>query len=219
MKKRAALLLAVALAAALAAPAWGAGMWYDDAVAAVTEQGLMTGTGNGFDPDALVTRATVFQTLYNLEGRPAAEDAAWPDTDGKWYESAARWAKSAGLAQGTGAGFEGDRAVTRAEIVVILARYAQYKGDDLRAGDGVELLSRYWDAELLARWDVDAFRWAVGAGIISGKTDGSGAALAPGQNATRAELAQILVNFAKLYPGPAPAGPETESGPPAGIPD
>lgn len=181
----------------IAAPA----MWYDQAVETVTALGLMTGTGNGFDPDALVTRATVFQTLYNLEGRPATTGvSAFPDAAGAWYGPAADWAAAVGLAQGTGAGFEGERAISRAEIVVILARYAQYKGADLRAGDGVELLSLYWDAELLNAWSVDAFRWAVGAGILSGRTGANGTALDPGQTATRAELAQILVNFTDFFP-------------------
>ena len=180
-----------------AAPA----MWYDQAVETVTARGLMTGTGNGFDPDALVTRATVFQTLYNLEGRPATGGAsAFPDAAGAWYGPAANWAAAVGLAQGTGAGFEGERAISRAEIVVILTRYAQYKGADMYAGDGVELLSLYWDAELLTPWSVDAFRWAVGAGIISGKTEANGTFLAPGHTATRAELAQILVNFTDFFP-------------------
>lgn len=176
-------------------------MWYDAAVAAVTERGIMTGTDNGFQPDATVTRATVFQTLYNLEGKPEVLDrrATFPDAQGKWYETAAHWAQNTGLAQGTGAGFEGDREVMRSELVVILDRYARYKNADMSAGANVELLTTYADAELLTAWSVDAFKWAVGAGVLSGKTTEAGTILAPGHTATRAELAQILVNFTHFF--------------------
>ena len=176
-------------------------MWYDEAVATVTEKGIMTGTGNGFDPDAIVTRATVFQTLYNLEGKPEIMDrrATFPDAQGKWYENAAHWAQTAGLTQGTGDGFQGDREIMRSELVVILNRYAQYKNADMTVGANVELLTTYADAELLTVWSVDAFKWAVGAGVISGKTAEVGTILAPGHNATRAELAQILVNFTDFF--------------------
>lgn len=176
-------------------------MWYDAAVEAVTDKGLMTGTLNGFEPDGIVTRATVFQTLYNLEGKPQINNrmATWPDAQGKWYEDAARWAEQAGLAQGTGVGFEGDREVMRSELVVILNRYATYKNADMTAGNDVELLTTYADAELLTTWSVDAFQWAVGAKVISGKITEGGTMLAPGQTATRAELAQVLVNFTDFF--------------------
>ena len=184
-------------------------MWYDNAVAAVTERGLMTGTGNGFEPDAIVTRATVFQTLYNLEGKPVVSGPSghlgeWNEMlegiSGYWWTDAARWAYETQLTTGTGGnGFAGDRAITRAELVVILERYAQYKNADMTAGDHVELLTNYADAELLTTWSVDAFQWAVGAQVISGKTSPAGNLLAPGQNATRAELAQILVNFTHFF--------------------
>lgn len=189
-------------------------MWYDAAVAAVTEKGLMTGTGNGFEPGAVVTRATVFQTLYNLEGRPVPASAsvltdegwasdsassAFADVVGTWYDLSANWAYETGLTQGTGAGFQGDRDITRAELVVILERYAKYKNADMTAGNDVELLTNYADAELLTTWSVDAFQWAVGAQVILGKTSPAGNLLAPGQNATRAELAQILENFTDFF--------------------
>ncbi len=176
------------------------GQWYTDAAKNVMDKGLMSSTGNGFDPAATVTRATVFQTLYNLEGKPEVLNkmATFPDAQGKWYEDAARWAEQAELTTGTGTGFEGDRAAGRAEIVTILQRYGQYKGMDMAAGEDVNLLTGFADAELLAAWAVPAFEWAVGAKVISGRTGETGAVLAPWDTATRAELAQILTNFTNL---------------------
>lgn len=190
----------------LAAPALGA--WYDPAVQRVTELGLMTGTGQGFEPLGLVTRAMVFQTLYNREG-PAtgapegdgpADGAAFPDAAGKWYAQAANWAFETGLAQGTGGGFDGDRAATRGEIVTVLYRYAQMVGADVSVGLETNILS-YEDAENVPPWAVPAFQWAVGAGVVAGR---DGTLLAPNDVATRGELAQMLCNCLPVWGTPDP---------------
>lgn len=172
-----------------------AGSWYAAAAKKVIDKGLMSSTGNGFDPAANVTRATVFQTLYNLEGKPEVTNkmATFPDAQGKWYENAARWAEQMELTTGTGNGFEGDRAVVRAELVTILARYAEKKGH--AAAEEVNLLD-FADGEVLTEWAIPGFEWAVGAKVVSGKT---GNLLAPGDTATRAELAQILTNYTDFF--------------------
>ena len=172
-----------------------AGQWYTAAAKNVMDKGLMSSTGNGFDADAVVTRATVFQALYNLEGKPEVTNkmATFPDAQGKWYENAARWAEQMELTTGTGNGFEGDRAVVRAELVTILARYAEKKGHT--ASEEVNLLD-FADGEALTEWAIPGFQWAVGAKVVSGKT---GNLLAPGDTATRAELAQILTNYTDFF--------------------
>lgn len=172
-----------------------AGSWYAAAAKNVIDKGLMTSTGTGFDPTANVTRATVFQTLYNLEGKPEVNNkmVSFPDAQGKWYENAARWAEQMELTTGTGNGFEGDREVTRAELVTVLARYAEKK--DQKATEEANLLS-YADGELLVDWAIPGFQWAVSTKVVSGKT---GNLLAPNDTATRAELAQILTNYTDFF--------------------
>lgn len=172
-----------------------AGSWYAAAAKKVIDNGLMSSTGNGFDPAANVTRATVFQTLYNLEGKPEVTNkmATFPDAQGKWYENAARWAEQMELTTGTGNGFEGDRQVTRAELVTVLSRYAEKKGHAATAE--VNLLD-FADGEALVEWAIPGFEWAVGAKVVSGKT---GNLLAPNDTATRAELAQILTNYTDFF--------------------
>ena len=80
--------------------------WYAEAVHYVIENGIMGSTSTEakvFTPNGTVTRATVFQTLYNMEGQPdpaemSAEDgaalvsadgdltwSAFRDISGKWY--------------------------------------------------------------------------------------------------------------------------------------
>lgn len=175
--------------------------WYAAAAKTVMEKGIMQGTGNGFEPDKLVTRATVVQTLYNMEGKPevANKMATFPDAQGTWYENAVRWAEQAEITNGDGSGsFNGDAAITRAELVVFLNRYAERKGQDAVAAE-VNLLD-YADGELLTEWAIPSFQWAVGNKIVSGKTTEAGNMLAPGDTATRAELAQILCNYIGFFP-------------------
>ena len=193
-----------------------AAAWYAEAVNYVIDNGIMGSTSTDakvFAPNGTVTRATVFQTLYNLEGKPAvsetapegaalttAEDGsvtgwtAFSDVAGTWYADAANWAAGVGLAAvPEDRTFNGDRDITRAEIATIFARYAEYKGLATTAGD----LSTYADAADVAEWAADGMSVAVGSGILGGKP---GDLLDPNGTAIRTELATILLNFSKLAP-------------------
>lgn len=166
--------------------------WYDAAVQTVTEQGVMTGGDSGFDPDGVATRAAVVQTLYNMAGRPAADNTipAFPDARGKWYETAARWAQQYSITTGDENGrFNGDHGITRAELAVFLYRYALYEGVFVTCdGD----LWAYRDGTLVPGWAAYAMQWAVGYRVVNGTSDGY---LVASATATRAELAQTLTNF------------------------
>ena len=173
-----------------------AAAWYAEAVNYVIENGIMGSTSTDakvFTPNGTVTRATVYQTLYNMEGKPAvAEAASFADVAGTWYADSAAWAEDTGLTTGDGTGaYAGDRAVTRAELATIFARYAEVKGLATTAGD----LSTYADAADVAEWAADGMAVAVGSGIMGGKP---GDLLDPNGTAVRTELATILLNFSKL---------------------
>ncbi|WP_283114977.1 alpha/beta fold hydrolase [Intestinimonas timonensis] len=175
-----------------------AAAWYAEAVNYVIENGIMGSTSTDakvFTPDGTVTRATVYQTLYNMEGKPAVTEAAtFTDVAGTWYADSAAWAEDTGLTTGDGTGaYAGDRAVTRAELATIFARYAEVKGLATTAGD----LSTYADAADVAEWAADGMSVAVGSGIMGGKP---GNLLDPNGTAVRTELATILLNFSKLTP-------------------
>ena len=175
-----------------------AAAWYAEAVNYVIENGIMGSTSTDakvFTPDGTVTRATVYQTLYNMEGKPAVTEAAtFTDVAGTWYADSAAWAEDTGLTTGDGTGaYAGDRAVTRAELATIFARYAEVKGLATTAGD----LSTYADAADVAEWAADGMSVAVGSGIMGGKP---GDLLDPNGTAVRTELATILLNFSKLTP-------------------
>ena len=195
-KKPITLALAATMTASLSLPALAANApWYADAQAYVTEKGLMTGTDKGFDPNATVTRATVFQTLYNAEGKPEVDVSSnFTDVSGKWYADAAAWAKASGISSGNGMGaFNGDQVMTRGEIATVLARYAEYKQLDTSAtGDGIQGMTDY---DQVPAWALEGMEVCFNNGILSGKP---GDRLAAGETATRAELAAMLLNFSEL---------------------
>lgn len=102
--------------------------WYQDAIQYAYDNNLMGGTGNGFSPDADVTRASVLQVFYNMENKPAVEKAALTDTEGKWYADAANWAASVGLVEGNT--FGEDAAITRGDVRDLFTKYGELKEAD-----------------------------------------------------------------------------------------
>ncbi len=171
------------------------GAWYYSAAAYVLDNRIMSGTGAGFEPSGIVTRGTVYQTLYNIAGRPAvAEAATFTDVSGKWYADAAAWAEDTGLTAGTGSGlFSGDRAMSRQELAKVFADYAA--GQNIKP-ETPAALDSFTDSASVADWAREGMETAVALGILKG----SGGALNPTGTAIRAELAQILLNCSTLKP-------------------
>lgn len=169
-----------------------ASAWYYDAVEYVYENGLMSGVSGGwFAPNDTLTRAMLVQTLYAMEGRPAAASAGFADVaSGDWYASAVNWAAANGVVSGVSeTGFGPNNALTREQLALILYRFAQYKGYDVT---GTSDLTAYADGSSVSGWAAEAMGWAVNAGLISGV---GGNQIAPTGTATRAQVAQILMNF------------------------
>lgn len=153
------------------------GSWYEEAVAYVSEEGLMTGVGNGrFDPNGSVTRAMVWTVLARMAGE---------NTDGgaTWYSKAQSWAMETGVSDGTNP----MGSITREQLAAMLYRF---EGSPKVSGN----LSAYPDAGSVSDWAVDAMLWATGLGIING----IGGYLKPKDGATRAQLATMLMRFVEV---------------------
>ena len=154
--------------------------WYYDGVKYVSDKGLMNGTGaNAFSPNADTTRGMIVTILARMEGVNTSGGASW-------YALGSEWAMNAGVSDGTN--MEGK--ITREQLAAMLYRYAQMKGYDVSASAA---LSGYTDASSVSGWAKEAMQWAVGSGLIQG----SGSALNPQANASRAEVATILARFAQ----------------------
>ena len=168
--------------------------WFYDAVAYVYDKGMMEGTTDTtFAPAMNLTRSMIAQVLYNLEERPEAPGAAgFPDVAaGAWYADAVNWAAARGIVKGydTGA-FGPEDSVTREQLAAILYRYAQAKGYDTTQGGMA--VREFSDSASISDWAQEAMAWAVNAQVLSGKGNG---VLDPQGTATRAEVAQMLMNF------------------------
>ncbi len=109
----------------LDADAW----WYEAAVACLDSK-VMKGTDKGFEADANITAATVYQTFYNMEGNPAAAegDKVLEMPEGAWYADAMNWAANNGLFEGES--YNEDAVISRGEIRELLDVYCELKGID-----------------------------------------------------------------------------------------
>lgn len=170
--------------------------WYADAVQYVYENGMMSGTSETtFSPDVTTTRGMIVTILYRLEGSPDLlnENLGYPYADvdaNAYYADAVYWARQNGIVSGMSAEqFAPNDAITREQMAAILYRYAQFKGYDVSAKAD---LSVYTDAAQVSTYATDAMAWANGAQLITGTSQ---ATLTPAGNATRAQVATILMRF------------------------
>jgi len=171
--------------------------WYSSAVQYVKDNGIMSGTSNStFSPQQKVSRAMVAQVIYAMEGKPDASGGVeFSDvSSSKWYYDAIRWTASMNIVSGYGNNMYGpEDNVTREQMVAILKKYAAFKNADTSNGSD---LSSFADQSSISKWATESVSWAVAAGLLSGRTDGT---LDPKGTATRCEVAQILTNFHKQY--------------------
>ena len=166
--------------------------WFYKAVKYVYDNELMNGiSATEFNPNGLLTRGTIAQVLFNLEGADADAAAVFDDVPADaWFADAVNWAAANNIVTGYGDGtFGPDNNITREQMAAILYRYAQFKGYDVSAkGD----LTAFTDGDNVSEWATDALAWCVGAKLINGRDNGSVDATG---TATRAEIAQIFMNF------------------------
>ena len=151
--------------------------WFADAVKYVADKGLMNGTDdNQFSPNASTTRGMLMTVL----ARYAGEDTTGGAT---WYEKSMEWAKAKGVSDGTNPNAN----ITREQLVTMLYRYAGSPKADGK-------LDSFSDSASVSTYAADAMQWAVANGIVNG----SNGKLNPQNNATRAEVAAILMRFCEM---------------------
>ena len=181
--------------------------WFYGDVMFVYENGLMLGTSKTlFSPHETAMRGMMATILWRMEGSPVPKGKnSFTDVEaGKWYADAITWTAENGIFAGYGKDkFGPDDPITREQLAAIFYRYADYKGYDLTVkGD----LDKFKDADKITDYAKTAMQWAVGSGLMKGK---SGNLLDPQGTATRAEIAAMLHRFIEKYElvqGKAPGG-------------
>lgn len=167
-----------------------AGAYYYDAVLWAAEGGIVTGTDAvHFSPDASCTRAQLVTFLWRASGSPVVNYAMnFNDVDsGTYYAEAARWAASEKVVEGTTAEtFAPDAAVTRAQMVTMLYRFAKARGMDTTQGGMA--IREFDDFDAVPAYALEAMDWAVNAGVLKGDNN----RLLPQDNCTRAQIVTML---------------------------
>ncbi|MBS5151349.1 MAG: beta-N-acetylglucosaminidase domain-containing protein [Butyricicoccus pullicaecorum] len=165
--------------------------WFKNPVDFVTARSLFMGAAqNTFAPAQSMNRGMLAMVLYRLEGEPAVASAsAFQDiAPNQYYANAVAWAAKKGIVHGISADkFSPNVSITREQLASILYRYAG-------SPSASQTLDGFADADKISDYSIDAMQWAVQKKILSGRGDHT---LDPKGTATRAEVAQMLMQFVK----------------------
>lgn len=168
--------------------------WYIDAIDYVVSKGLFNGiTDTTFEPNSPMDRAMLVTVMYRLAGSPAVTGThSFTDVPaGAYYEKALLWSVQNKVINGiTDTVFGPTLPATREQVAAVLYRFAKANGTDVSVGEDTNILS-YDDANEISEYAIPAFQWACGAGILEGDNN----KLMPKNNATRAQVAVILMRF------------------------
>ena len=166
--------------------------FYDDAMF-VYKNGLMLGTSKTLlSPHGTVTRGMMATILWRMEGSlaPKGENSFTDVEAGRWYADAITWTTENGIFAGYSKDkFGPDDPITREQLTAIFYRYADYKGYKLTVTGN---LDKFEDADKITDYAKTVMQWAVGNGLIKGKSE---TLLDPQGTATRAEIAAMLHRF------------------------
>ena len=168
--------------------------WYYDSVKYVYDNNIIKGYANGnFGPNDNLTRAMLVTILHRMENEVLVSNKnTFSDVSNTWYTNAINWASDKNIVMGYGDGtFKPNKNITRQELMVILYRYAKYKGKDMTSTSDI---STYSDYNKIDDYAKEAMKWGVSKKILYGNKDGL---LNPKGNATRAEVAAIIERYMK----------------------
>jgi len=183
----------------------GPSYWGHGGIDYCLSHGYIGGTSaTTVSPDMTCTRAQIVQILYAMQGRPTKVDVyelsnmRSPFVDDvprdAWYANAVWWAKLKGIVGGTSdTTFDPNGALTREQLALILYKYALKYAPGCTASRGS--FDGFPDADSVSGWARTGLAWAVGSGLIGGVKSGGTTFLAPQGQATRAQVAVILMRF------------------------
>ena len=116
-------------------PDVASGTWYKDAVDWAQATGVVTGTGNGFEPNKDITREQLVTMLYRYAQLIGADDGTSANIAGfadsgsvsGYAQDAMRWAVAQGFVSGVGNNrLDPTGKATRAQVAAILTRFTDY---------------------------------------------------------------------------------------------
>ena len=171
------------------------GTWYYNGIAYVYQAGLFNGTSETtFSPWLNMSRAMMVTVLYRLAGAPDGGSASFTDVaDDMWYTSAVNWAATTNIVSGIGDGlFVPEDNITREQMAVMLYNYCIAMSIELPM---MREMVAFGDANQVSDWAKEAVAAMYMANILNGK---DGSIFDPQGQATRAEVATMLLNFSDI---------------------
>lgn len=154
--------------------------WFFNAVNFAVSNGLFNGVSERlFSPNTPMTRAMLVTVLWRYAGNPATSGSTFSDVDdGSWYSEAVGWAQYHGIVNGVGSNnFNPDGRLTREQLATILMRYDYLNNENCSVDSG------------------NAMSWAVCNRLIQGNVINGVYSLDPNGNATRAQVAEVLMRY------------------------
>lgn len=173
--------------------------WYKDAAEYCYEKGYVFGTSEReFSPDIALTRAMMVTMLARLSGEELGgyTEKVFDDVDtDSWYSATVCWAYEKGIALGTGnSRFSPDDDITREQLCRFMHGF--YKRNGRISEYNEDILDGYIDKEDVSSWALEDVSFAVANSVIK-STSSKDLVLSPRTSVTRAEAAQVFMNYKK----------------------
>ena len=172
------------------------GSWYRPAVEYAHDMRYMKGTGgNNFEPETKVSRAMLATILYRMSGSTKIYfSSSFKDNRiGQWYFNGIEYCYRNGIVVGYGNGkFGVDDPLLREDMMAMFYRYAIKMGYANATATSKNLLSSYADHHKVSSYAKNSINWCLSAGVVDGVSYDK---ISPDTTATRAQLAQVLMNF------------------------
>ena len=166
--------------------------WFYEGIKFMSEKDFMVGTdANKFSPKEATTRAAIVEILYRMDGSTKITGNKFKDVlPGTWYYNSVSWAADKKIVEGYGIELFGpEDSITREQMATILYRYAQYKDYDTTQGGMA--IREFEDYENISEYALPTMAWTVNSGLIQGNDN----KIMPSANATRGQVAVILMRF------------------------
>ncbi|MGM9566970.1 MAG: N-acetylmuramoyl-L-alanine amidase [Clostridia bacterium] len=172
--------------------------WFWPAVKYCTEQKMFFGTSDDtFSPQQSITRGmfiTVLGRMAGVEEKTPCETKFSDVSPNQYYASHIKWATDKNIVAGTAQTlYSPDIPIRREDLMRMLHNYCMTENITIPE-TSTKTISDFRDGGSVDSWAVDAMNWGIQHGILQGDNTGK---LNPRDNATRAEVAQIMMAFSQ----------------------
>ncbi len=162
--------------------------WAENEISSLSEKGIVKGRENGFEPDAMITRAEWLTLLLRGIDEEASSSykGIFNDVkDGEWYTQAVEKAYSLGLVSGDGKSFNPNGIITREQMAKMAVLVYEYKNGEIKDSKDID----FTDKDNMSDWAEEYVKKAVGAGLMNGVTENE---FSFSSSATRAQACVLL---------------------------